>query len=231
MKMLRALLVTCMLPVLCFIGCSTNDMDDPNQSSQPGHSESDADEMFADLEKEFEAFTTAFKNRKIYTELNDEIIRNIPDEHLIQAIVDFLGLRIGKDWEHDVERVPPLGPGFSAVYFLSLLETEVNNGGFNQMFYNNGRQAVVHAREGAEFVGLRKLTAVVDRALAIEESTRARFADAKDSGTIAGFMATYEDGHFEAIDDQYSTLAEGIEKSLIRFIRNNGALFSGRADG
>lgn len=124
-----------------------------------------------------------------------------------------------------------VGPGFSAVYFLSLLETEVNNGGFNQMFHNNGREAVVQARNGAEFVRLQDLSTVIGRALAIEESTRARCAAARDSGTVEGFMATYEDGDFEAINDQFSSLAEGIEKSLIRFIRNNVALFSGRADG
>jgi hypothetical protein len=207
-------------------------MDDPHQSSPPDRSESDADERFADIEKEFEAFTTAFKNRKIYTELNDEIIRSIPDEHLIQAIVDFVGLRIGKDWEHDVERIPPLGPGFSAVYFLSLLETEVSNGGFNQMFYNNGRQAVIQAREGAELVGLETLASVIKQALVVEESMRGKLASAKENGTIEAFMATYDDdADFEAIDDEYSNLTNTIENALIRFIRDKSKMFSGRANG
>jgi hypothetical protein len=206
-------------------------MNDQNQGQQSDRSGAEADERFADLDKDFEAFTAAFMNRKIYSELNPDIIGNIPAEHLIQAIVDFIAIRIGKDWKHDVERVPPLGPGFSAVYFLSLLETEVNNGGFNQMFFNSGRQAVIHARKGAELAGLRKLSAIIDRALAIEESTREKAASARDTGTIEAFMATYEDADFEAVDDEYLALADGIEKPLIRFIRRNAQLFSGRADG
>jgi hypothetical protein len=206
-------------------------MDDQDQRPRSDGSSAEADEMFDDLDNEFNTFTAAFMNRRIYSELSPDIIREIPDEHLIQAIVDFIGIRIGKDWEHDVERVPPLGPGFSAVYFLSLLETEVNNGGFNQMLFNSGREAVVHARDGAELAGMRKLCAIIDRALAIEKSTREKQASARDSGTIEAFMATYEDGDFEAVDDEYLALADGIDDALIKFIRRNAQLFSGRADG
>jgi len=201
-----------------------------NQGDEHDDSKSDSDE-YADLEKDFEAFTTAFLNRKIYTELNEKIIRGIPDEHLTQAIVDFVGVRIEQDWEHDVARVPPLGLGFSAVYFLTLLETEVNNGGFNQMFYNNGRESVIHAREGAELVGLAGLASVIARALEVEKSVRGKLASANESGTIEAFMASYEDADFESVDDDYSDLADKIEGALIRFIRDNSEMFSGKVNG
>ncbi|MCI0748801.1 MAG: DMP19 family protein [Verrucomicrobia subdivision 3 bacterium] len=117
-----------------------------------------------DVEKAFEAFTEEFMNRRIYTGLTEEVIRGMPDEHVVQAVLDSIGVRIGRDWEHDVEKVPPLGAGFSAIYFLSILETEVSNGGFNQMFYNNGREAVVHAKEGADLLGLKALASLIGRA-------------------------------------------------------------------
>src|SRR5262245_8271322 len=101
-----------------------NDTDPSGKDSEP------------DLDLAFEAFTKEFVDRKIYTELNKEVIQRIADERLVQAIVDFIGVRIGRDWEHGLEKVPALGAGFSAIYFLSILESEVNNGGFNQMFYN-----------------------------------------------------------------------------------------------
>ena len=51
-------------------------------------------------------------------------------------------------------KVPTLGPYFVAVYFLVGFNIEWNNGGFNQFFYNRGREAVVQAKEGAELLGL-----------------------------------------------------------------------------
>jgi hypothetical protein len=78
----------------------------------------DPDDDFADLSKEAARWFEEFKNRTIYTELNSEIIKGIPDANLPQAIIDFIGCKIDQDWENDLHKVPSLSPGFSAVYFL-----------------------------------------------------------------------------------------------------------------
>lgn len=147
--------------------------------------------------------TEAFMNRKIYTELNEDVIRTIPDEHLVQAVVDFIGVRIGRDWENDMEKVSLLGAGFSAVYFLSILETEVNNGGFNQLFHNSGRDAVVHARQGADLFGLKEVESIIEKALVVEHTHRDKMSAVKEAGTLEAFMDSYEEVHFEDLDDRF----------------------------
>lgn len=171
-----------------------------------------------------------FNNRRIYEELSPEIIKSIPDDDLTQAIHDFIGLKIKEDWEKDVELVPRLGPGFSAVYFLSLLDTEVNNGGFYQFFFNCGRDTVVQAREGADLLGLTALSSVISDALRIEELEREKMQRVIDQGSLEAFFESYENISFEPADDAFIALALDLHKERVGFIRKHGELFEGRVN-
>ena len=51
----------------------------------------DPDDDFAKFKQEAAKWFEEFKNRTIYTELNSEIIKDIPDAKLPQAIIDFIG--------------------------------------------------------------------------------------------------------------------------------------------
>ena len=190
--------------------------------------ENDADNEFDDLEKEFERLTDEFLNRKKYSELNCDIIKTITDDKLEQAIVDFIGLKIKEDWENDVVKVPMLGAGFSAIYFLSNLETEVNNGGFNQMFYNSGKEAVVMAKMGAELLGMSELAAIIATALQIAENESGKMDVVKKVGTLEAFMESYDDISFDAADNAFFELKIDFSKPKAAFIREHCHLFEGR---
>lgn len=204
---------------LCGVGCSGNKPEERNVNS--------TDELF---EQYFGKSLERFNNRTIYTELNGEVIKTIPDEDLEQAIRDFIGLKIDHDWKNDVKRVPALGPGFSAVYFLSVLETEVNNGGFNQLFHNQGREAVVQARQGADLLGLSALSSLIARALEKEEVEREKMAKVKEAGTLEAFFASYGDLSFASLDDEFLSLEDSLEEARIAFIRTHSELFEGRQE-
>lgn len=179
---------------------------------------------------EFEDFHKQFIDRKIHRELNVEVIANIPDEWLIQAIVDFVGLSIDGDWEQAKQKMPSLGEGFSAVYFLSLLQTEVNNGGFNQMFYNQGHEAVVGAKRGANLIGAERLSSLLDSALELEVVHRTKMARVKEKRSLDAFMASYDDMDFTALDDEFFKEEKKITSAILSFIRKNGHLFTGKID-
>jgi hypothetical protein len=200
------------------VGCSSTRMNetDPNSTGDS-------------FERYFGKAFGKFKNRKIYTELNREIIRSIPDEDLEQAIRDFIAIRIGHDWAQDVEKVPALGPGFAAVYFLGIMGAEVSNGGFNQLFYNSGRAAVLQAKHGADLLGLSRLSSVISTALNIEETERAKMARVKEAGTLEAFFDSYDEISFEAADDAFFSLKLDLQKEIVSFIRNHSELFEGRA--
>lgn len=216
--LLRAMAAT--LALVAVIGCT--------ESTKIKKSNNTAnDELFKQY---FGKTPQELKNRKVYRELSPKIIRSIPDEDLPQAIHDFIGLKIHQDWENDHKLVPNLGPGFTAVYFLSLLDAEVNNGGFYQLFYNCGRDSVVHAKEGADLMGLRALSSVVAEALRIEESERAKMEAVKAKGDLEEFFRSYEEISFEAADEAFMALDLDLHKEQVRFIRTHSQMFEGRAE-
>jgi hypothetical protein len=213
--------VVAAVALVALIGCTkeTKVNDAKNNASD--------DEMF---ERYLGKKLSEFKNRKIYKELNREIIKFIPDDDLTQAIHDFIGLKINQDWEQDTELVPRLGPGFSAVYFLSLLDAEVNNGGFYQFFYNCGRDSVVRAKEGADLLGLGGLSSVISEALRIEESEREKIGRVKAEGSLEAFFESYKDISFETADEAFMALNLDLYQERVRFIRKCSELFEGRVN-
>jgi len=204
------------LGLACLVGCSSNNM---KRDKTP---EED------DAIQKFRAYMEELKNRTIYRELNPQILASIPDDKLEQAIRDFIALKIENDWEHDVEKVPALGPGFSAVYFVSMVEAEVNNGGFNQLFWNSGREAVIHAKAGADLMKLSGLSDILVEALKTEEKERRKMAKFKQKGTVEALMDSYNDVSFEPADDKFLALSPKLEKVIVSFIRKNPHLFEGK---
>ncbi|MDO8941797.1 MAG: DUF4375 domain-containing protein, partial [Desulfobacterales bacterium] len=118
----------------------------------------------------------------------------------------------------------------SAVYFVSNMDVEVNNGGFYQFFYNSGRGAVTLAREGAELMGLPALSAVVSQALQIEETERSKMAKLKENGTLEAFFESYNDISFDPADDEFMNLKIDFKKVIASWIRSHGELFDEKAD-
>jgi hypothetical protein len=169
-----------------------------------------------------------FKNRKQYTALTSEILTRIPDDKLCQAVLDYIAAAINKDWENDTTKVPKLGAGFSAVYFVSQLDGEVNNGGFNQFFFNDGRRAVELSKEGAELMGMTELAEIVGKALTIADREKAKMAKVTAKGTIEAFMESYEDIIFDEADDAFSKLNLNLDKQMVAFIRSKPELFVGK---
>jgi hypothetical protein len=110
--------------------------------------------------------------------------------------------------------VPQLGAGFSAVYFVSQLDAEVKNGGFNQYFFN-------------ELMGMKELAGIVGKALAIAEREQAKMAKVKGKGTIEAFMESYEDVSFDEADDAFFELKD-LDKQMVAFIRSKPELFVGK---
>ncbi len=205
--------------VLTFLAaCTSNRMKDDKASG-----EGDAIQKFTEYMEEL-------KNRKIYRALNPQILESIPNDKLEQAIRDFIALKIDKDWAHDVQKVPSLGPGFSAVYFVAIVEAEVNNGGFNQLFWNSGREAVVHAKAGADLMELHELSRVLEEALQVEEKERHKMARFKQVGTMEALMESYDEVSFEAVDDQLLALSSTLEGAIVLFIRKHPHLFEGKVD-
>ncbi len=171
-----------------------------------------------------------FDNRTIYKTLTPEIIRQIPDQELERAIIDYIDIKVDDRDDRVHEIVTGLFDGFCAVYTTWWVEAEVANGGFNQYFWNSSGRFAEDAVAGFELIGAPEYAALMRKAIDTfrqEESTHRSF---KDRNTPDAFSESYEDNPLNAIDQEFYRLEESEEslKSLrVRFIRRHPDRFVG----
>ena len=82
----------------------------------------------------------AFKNRPIYKELTEQVIETTSDDNLLQVVFDNLSEKQPDNYEKEFEIVMSWNKSRQAIYMIWALEAEVNNGGYNQFYFNSSGQ-------------------------------------------------------------------------------------------
>lgn len=168
----------------------------------------------------------AFENRKRYPVITAEILGAIPKDDLEQALIDHVvDVRIGTRKDEEYEIVSGLSAGFRMVYTTWWLEAEVNNGGFNQYFWNSAGRFAKEALAGFERLGATEHAALVAEAIAIEAEERSAQQKHKDAGTVEAFSESYETSRLGALDERFYALSLGDLR--VRYIQSHPAEFLG----
>jgi hypothetical protein len=163
-----------------------------------------------------------FKNRPIYKVLTTKIIDLTPDSTLLQVVFDNLIENLPKDYNKVYETVVSWNKSKQAIYLIWGLEAEVNNGGFNQYYYNSTGQFYKLVPDALNQVGAKLFSDLCKRANKIYEDENKKITKHID-GTIEGFSKSYQDNPLNKIDTEYYELynKEDIEKIQIKYIRDN----------
>lgn len=169
-----------------------------------------------------------FKNRTIYDHLTVEVLASIPDSEVEQAIVDYVDTKL--DDEHAVERqiVAALGPGIRALYITWWVEAEVNNGGFNQYYWNSAGRFADDAPAAFEYFSAQQHADLMREANAVRVVEAAAIQKYKDKGTIEAFSASYDESKLGPLDKRFYALTENLSALRIAKIRSSPREFIGR---
>jgi hypothetical protein len=155
--------------------------------------------------------------------LTPEVLASIPDTELDAVVYEFAWRQFEHDWQEHVSLLSNSPIGFRVIYYSTILEVEVNNGGFDQYFFNSREsgESPEMAVEALEFVGAKQHLRLLQNAMAIW------FEQEYMQGVpLEGY--TYQtlkecDEAFYSLD----SLSENLYKLRIRFIRGNPELFIG----
>jgi hypothetical protein len=88
--------------------------------------------------------------------LDPDTLAAVPDDKLEEAVFDYALTRLGGDFEREAEILATLPPGVRALYLTWQVEGEVNNGGFNQYYWNTDDRFSEQAVEAFEFFSATK---------------------------------------------------------------------------
>lgn len=209
MPMRRLIIIVILSSLLKMLGCSGQAKKESNPTN---------DEIFKSLE--------TWKNRAVYKELTLELISRIKDDELEQAIFDNISINMEGNENEEKEIVKTLTRGQRAIYVTWIVEGEVNNGGFNQFYFNSSGQLADMGEEAFRTIGANKYAELVKRANSIYEEIKEDLEKFND-GTTESFSKSYRENPLNDLDTKFYDLykVEPLNQLKIKYISDNAKEF------
>jgi hypothetical protein len=180
------------------------------------------------MDENISASIEAFKNRKIYTELDPVTLQSISDAEVEQAIIDYVLSKLEGNYDRDAAIVGGLPAGIRATYLTWIVEAEVNNGGFNQYYFNTEGRFASEAVGAFEYFGASEHAALMKAANSVRAEEASEMAKFKTKGTLEAFSESYMESKLGPLDDRFFKLTENLGQVRIARIRQAPEQFSGR---
>ena len=139
--------------------------------------------------------------------LTEEMIDTTTGFDLLNLIFDDLNRTLPTNYKKEYETVLSWNKSQQAIYMIWCLEAEVNNGGFDQFYFNPSGQFYTHLPEALKLVGATKFAELTEQANAIYEKENQTIKQHQD-GTLEGSSESYENNPFYDVDSLFYELYE-----------------------
>jgi uncharacterized protein DUF4375 len=161
-----------------------------------------------------------FEPTPVPDHLDPSTIAGISDDVLESALVSYVVAR-WKELGGEAQALATMPSALRAWYVTFVVDGEVLNGGFNQLFFNASAGAGEDAPKAFETVGLPAGADLMRRARALLTDRGPALEDARREGTIEAFMDTYGDDPFGPLDAEYAEHEDEFRLGRIRFLRGH----------
>jgi hypothetical protein len=115
--------------------------------------------------------------------LTTEKIDNTPDSLLVYMIFDHISSRVADGSGQELASLLDLPKPQQVIYITWTLEVEVNNGGFNQYYYNSSGEFAKLAPEALKLIGATQHAVLTQSANEVYEKEKKRIVKHQD-GTL-----------------------------------------------
>jgi len=155
-------------------------------------------------------------------ELTPEILSQVSGSQLEQIVFQNILSTIKHSDEEYIEAVKSLSHSKRVVFVIHIIEKEVNNGGFNQFYFNRTKQFGAMAEDAFESIGAFKFAEIV-KAANLFYSVIEKDLEKYDDGSLESFSESYSDNPLNELDHKFYQLynEEPLDQLLIRFIRTH----------
>jgi hypothetical protein len=166
-----------------------------------------------------------FQNRQIYRSLDTSVFASIADDKVELAIVDYVHAKLDGRYEDEAEIVSKLPSGIRALYVTWGVEAEVNNGGFNQYYWNSSGQFAEEAVAAFEFFSAPNHAGLMREANRIRAEEKAEIEKFQDKGTIEAFSESHDVSKLGPLDERFYKLDENLSALRVAKIRSEPLSF------
>ncbi len=170
-------------------------------------------------------FLEDFRNRKKYKKLNEEVMNGIDDEDLVMAVMDCIDYKMPTNYKRIYKTIMGLPKGFQVIYTTWCVEAEVNNGGFNQYFFNSSGQFAIEAIDGFEEIGAPFNAQLMKKAIEVAVQEMPEMKKYYKSRSIELFSESYKHTKLNNLDEGFYERKEDIQELQIKYIRSHPQLF------
>jgi hypothetical protein len=160
-----------------------------------------------------------------FRELSPELLASISADEVGDAVLQHVHWQLEEVEDDESSVLQNLAPGVRAIYATYLVDAEVNNGGFNQYFYNSHGALAGTALAGYELLGAEDYAAVMRAAIATYESEREWLAQFHEAGTLEAFSESYKHTELDDVDQRYYALGDRIYAVWATVVRDRPELF------
>ena len=169
------------------------------------------------------------RNRQIYDKLTPDILASIPNEKLVWAILDYIRLKVGDNYAEADKIVSGLSVGIQAFDYITMLQGEVDNGGYNQYFFNSSGAYAYKTLEAFKLIGATELQQNLEKAIGIhlKEKDDPNLTRLYEEHTLESFFESYKYTTLNECDEEFYALEEKLSEYCIRFARAYPQLFIG----
>jgi hypothetical protein len=171
--------------------------------------------------------TDEFNRRPIYRSLNPEILARIDDNDLELAVVDYVATKLEGRYEQEREITAAFPLGIRALWLTWVVEAEVNNGGFNQYYWNTDDRYAVEAVDAFRFFSAMEHASLMEEANRVRDLERCTIQKFRDRNTAEAFSESYKVSALGSLDERFYSLKENLSALRIARIRSTPELFSG----
>jgi hypothetical protein len=166
-----------------------------------------------------------------FRELTPELLRSISADDVGAAIMQHVAIHT-EDLTDDARLavIRELPAGTRAIYATWVVDAEVNNGGFNQFFFNPSGELAGLALAGYELMGAEEYATVMRAAIATYESERDTLAPFHRDRSLESFSESYRHTALGEVDQRYYSLGDHIYNLWAVFVKTRPELFSSPTD-
>jgi hypothetical protein len=166
-----------------------------------------------------------FNSRKRYSEFDLRTIQTIKDEHLEQALLDYVFAKLDEHPDQRLQVISSLPPGFQVFYCTWLVEAEVMNGGFNQYFWNSSSEFAEVTPAALKEIGDVVAAEMMQNAIVMAIAEAPRMKRFKSAATLQAFSDSYKHTKLNDFDQPFSKRAELFPALRLRYVRQHEQSF------